>query len=975
MANGSRLALELLIHARDTASAVLTGLRARISNLNSVALGGLESAFAAIQARVGALITSLGALGLALQIKEAADAAGRYEALQLQLRGLTGSAEAANAILAELQKSFSPAQVQAATQAYVQLRQFGIQPSIADLKSLIDFNARTGKGVENLTGIIAQLGQMWGKEKMQYEDILILLERGVPVWELLGKATGRNTSELVAMASAGQLGRKELAALVDQMGKASQGASELAAGGWQGLKDQFSALVDLFQRTVVEGGVFQLLKDKLSEINAVLEYAVTSGKAKEWGQQISESLTTAGTYVDAFLRVMQSATGAVRIFVNGFTAGISAIAGAFSAWLANLTQGMSDLAKLAGKDDWATNLQNVADGFAAAASEAKANILQDSKDIAAGWESMAGAFGATTASVVSGYQSLVQESKAAKEQIEQPVNADGLKEANAAVAQLERNYSAGAAAAKQLQVAEDELNIAQKGLALALEAGSGEADQWSQQVADAAAEVARLRPIVEAGRQAIDQLPGAYDAAAAAGGRLAASSQSAGASSSALRAEWIAAERAVRDLSAQVASGGASADDLTAAQARLSAASAALQGAVGGVNQSLEQMPGMAKQAQSGLSDLAAYGLTPSTQWADEYAKKLEEVRKKHKETADSAKELTQSQQDLGKGAQAGADQTSAAATQTGEATDLIAVYLDGLAKRYEALGETSTATWLRSKEALGEAWQTWGQAGAAWQQLVDSHETALKRMEAQTASFNDQQTRMTEEMAALAAAYADGDLSLVGYAEQLENLKNNYRQLGDERLENLRAALEDAKAKTDALTASSEAALSAALEAADSAGNAREIEELRYAALVADLQTQLDEARAAGDAAAEARLLRAMALQQQAHEDKMAQIAAEQAATDAGAGGSGVTDNGDGTISGTLPITNSGSPSGGDGAVSGALSSRSSSTSSTTSPTVQSVHRLELSVGGRTVEASVPAGAETEAFLAALERAQRSAL
>ncbi len=46
--------------------------------------------------------------------------------------------------------------------------------------------------MERLNGISLAVGKAWAKQKLQGEEIMMLLERGVPVWELLEKVTGKN---------------------------------------------------------------------------------------------------------------------------------------------------------------------------------------------------------------------------------------------------------------------------------------------------------------------------------------------------------------------------------------------------------------------------------------------------------------------------------------------------------------------------------------------------------------------------------------------------------------------------------------------------------------------------------------------------------------------------------------------------------------------------------------------------------------
>ncbi|WP_422766268.1 tape measure protein, partial [Pseudomonas aeruginosa] len=73
--------------------------------------------------------------------------------------------------------------------------------------------------------------------------ILQLVERGVPVWDMLAKVTGKNAAQLQDLASKGKLGRDVIKALVDEMGRSSEGA---AAKAMSTLTGRVSNLGDLF---------------------------------------------------------------------------------------------------------------------------------------------------------------------------------------------------------------------------------------------------------------------------------------------------------------------------------------------------------------------------------------------------------------------------------------------------------------------------------------------------------------------------------------------------------------------------------------------------------------------------------------------------------------------------------------------------------------------------------------------------------
>src|SRR5690606_2299049 len=95
----------------------------------------------------------------------------------------------------------------------------------AQMLAMADAAAELGGGTEMLQGVTLALGQAWTKGKLQGEEILQLAERGIPAWDLLAKATGKNVAELQKLAEAGQLGRDTILQLIDAMGQKSAGAS------------------------------------------------------------------------------------------------------------------------------------------------------------------------------------------------------------------------------------------------------------------------------------------------------------------------------------------------------------------------------------------------------------------------------------------------------------------------------------------------------------------------------------------------------------------------------------------------------------------------------------------------------------------------------------------------------------------------------------------------------------------------------
>lgn len=396
------LALRILISARDTASGAL-------QSLNRV-LGD-------IRVQVGALV---GSFGLLKASQDAIGNAASLEDLRVQMAGLLGSSSAAEEKLKELNDAFGLRQVDAATALFVKLASFGLQPTMIDLRSLIDFSARTGQGFDNLNEIVVQLGQAWAKEKLQQEDAIVLMERGVPVWDLLSKVSGKTSAELMTMASNGQVGRTAIAALISEMGKVADGASNARLATWNGLVESSAALWRRFTATLADGGAFQLAKNKLSEISDVLEYSIQSGAARRWGEQIGEAVTSVGAWAEKL-------TGFVRQIVGGMQVVLNAAAAAINGTIALVTGSvarLSDLVSMLPKLFWQAypELKSGLDAFRQSAEEAFQNATDRSRDaiegIKDGWGKINDAPGGGFKGIAKDWQDMVEQARAYNAEVE-----------------------------------------------------------------------------------------------------------------------------------------------------------------------------------------------------------------------------------------------------------------------------------------------------------------------------------------------------------------------------------------------------------------------------------------------------------------------------------------------------------------------------------------------------------------------------
>ncbi|MFV0597982.1 tape measure protein [Shewanella sp.] len=223
----------------------------------------------------------------------------QFERLGVQMNAVMGSFASRREATAWV-KQFAidvPLQLNEVNQAFVKAKAFGLDPMNGTMKAIVDQAFKLGGGFQEVEGITLALGQAWAKQKLQGEEILQLIERGVPVWDMLAKVTGKNTIELQKLSEQGKLGRDVIQGLIDEMGRASNGSAAaqmaLLSGQVSNLKDNLSSFYDL----VAQSGALDWLKGQISELNLEFAAMASDGRLREWAQQISDTIVSIGSAV------------------------------------------------------------------------------------------------------------------------------------------------------------------------------------------------------------------------------------------------------------------------------------------------------------------------------------------------------------------------------------------------------------------------------------------------------------------------------------------------------------------------------------------------------------------------------------------------------------------------------------------------------------------------------------------------------
>ncbi len=257
----------------------------------------------------------------------------RFEDMQVQVDELMGSIEAGEKATAWIKdfESNTPADIDGITQGFIKLKAFGLDPMNGSYQAIIDQTSKLGFSQEKMEGVILALGQAWTKQKLQGEEALQLIERGVPVWDLLSEATGRTAVELQNMASNGELGRKEIELLIKAMGENSKGAAEAAMNTWTGLISNLKGLWLNFVNDISKSGFLDYMKEQLEALITQIKALAADGTLKRWAKEISDGLIKV---TNGFKSVIQFTVewSTQLIYLAGAIAALKLIAFGKSIW-------------------------------------------------------------------------------------------------------------------------------------------------------------------------------------------------------------------------------------------------------------------------------------------------------------------------------------------------------------------------------------------------------------------------------------------------------------------------------------------------------------------------------------------------------------------------------------------------------------------------------------------------------------------
>lgn len=318
--------LNSLSSTHNTAFTSMSSVINQTQSAVSSATGRMGSALTGLLSPIGNVVSAL----FSLQATKAFLSKGaELENMEVAMINVEHSVQKGAKAYGELIKfaKDTPFTLDETRQAYVRLKSFGLEPNMEMLKKFGDTAAATADPTRALTTLTTQLGQAWAKQKVQGQDLKAVMEAGVPVYDILAKASGKTAKEIAELATKGKLGRDVIKFLIDEMGRINDGAMiqsmNTLNGQFSTLKDQVNTVFNAIRSS----GGFAVITEQLKLLNKEFDNSVADGSMQRFGAEFAKVMADLIGVARATLNATSQIFGAFSDLWNDCTVAIGEITG------------------------------------------------------------------------------------------------------------------------------------------------------------------------------------------------------------------------------------------------------------------------------------------------------------------------------------------------------------------------------------------------------------------------------------------------------------------------------------------------------------------------------------------------------------------------------------------------------------------------------------------------------------------------
>jgi len=307
---------EIIIKAIDQASAILRNIGAtgsqqmqkvkKQADLASKGLDYLKTAAAGYLSVVSTRAAYSWLIDTNIQMEQA----------EIGFETMLGSAAKAKAFLSDLQKfaAKTPFEFTQLREASTRMLAFGFaaEQVLPMLTAVGDATSAMGLGAEGVNRVIIALGQMKAKAKVSADEMLQLTEAGIPAWDILAKAMGKSTAEVMKLSERGLIpADKAIQDIVDGMESRFPGMMNAQSKTLGGMISNLKDWSELAGRTLGKG-LFEQIKPRVEGALEYLNKLTQSGQLERWGRDLGNVFAFAVDHLREFLAI---AAGAATVFI------------------------------------------------------------------------------------------------------------------------------------------------------------------------------------------------------------------------------------------------------------------------------------------------------------------------------------------------------------------------------------------------------------------------------------------------------------------------------------------------------------------------------------------------------------------------------------------------------------------------------------------------------------------------------------
>jgi len=310
----------------DMASKLEASMK-KMESATTHASSKMEGSFKGLESAMGALKGVAIGLTAALSFGKIIEVSSQFEQLEIRLKSVMGSSEAAKESFNWIKQfaDTTPLNIKETSDAFMMLKNFGLDPMDGTFRKIADSAAKYGESNETVKRATLALGQAWAKGKLQGEEIMQLVEAGIPVWGMLEKATGKTSAELQNMSQKGELGRESIRKLIDAMGTDAVGASVAKMKSYVGAMSEVESAFQTAINDMRTQGNFDFVTESLQALAKVIPdiadvfrvtFESTVDIIKEFGNTLSMIFGGIGELLDSTFGSSSSSMTAMEVFKN-----------------------------------------------------------------------------------------------------------------------------------------------------------------------------------------------------------------------------------------------------------------------------------------------------------------------------------------------------------------------------------------------------------------------------------------------------------------------------------------------------------------------------------------------------------------------------------------------------------------------------------------------------------------------------------